>query len=51
MTNKLLVFDEISRWPLGICDSCLERATKIARHQQVNTKCRELAAEGRNHSG
>jgi hypothetical protein len=46
MANKQVVLDEVMRWPDGICDSCLELKTKISPHQQVNAKCRELAADG-----
>ena len=46
MTAKKLILSVLQKSPKGLCDSCLEKATKISPHQQVNQVCRKLKVAG-----
>jgi hypothetical protein len=46
MSAKQRTISALSKSPKGLCDSCLEKATGISPHQQVNQVCRKLAAAG-----
>jgi hypothetical protein len=46
MSAKQQIVSALSKSPKGLCDSCLEKATGISPHQQVNQVCRKLATAG-----
>ncbi len=46
MSAKQKIISALSKSQQGLCDSCLEKATSISPHQQVNQVCRKLATAG-----